>query len=142
MEENELMNIQLELSPTHPSCGLCVVKSKTLNLYLKGWKKKSIRTCNLNSHRLTHHVVYVWLCASVIKGKTLKIYLKGWKKKSIRTYNLNSHPLTHHVVYVWLCASVVKSKTLNLYLKGRKKKKHKNLQVEISPTMCYVQVWV
>jgi hypothetical protein len=101
MEENELMNIQLELSPTHPSCGLCVVKSKTLNLYLKGWKKKSIRTCNLNSHRLTHHVVYVWLCASVVK-----------------------------------------SKTLNLYLKGRKKKKHKNLQVEISPTMCYVQVWV
>ncbi len=100
---------------------------------MKGWKEKNIRSYNLNSHPLTHHVVYVWLCASVVKSKTLNLNLKRRKKKSIRTYNLESHPLTHHVVYVWLCASVVKSKTLNLYLKRRKKKNIRSYKLKSHP---------
>jgi hypothetical protein len=71
-----------------------VVKVKTLNFYLKGWKKKSIRTYNLNSHPLTHHVVYVWLCASVVKIKTLNFLFERKEEKEHKKLQVEISP-TH-----------------------------------------------
>ncbi len=84
MEEKEHKKLQVELAPTHSTCGLCasVVKRKTLKFHLKGRPKKKkpiIRSYELKSHPLTHNV----LCISLVWSENPKISFERKEKKNI-----------------------------------------------------------